>query len=88
MIRAEVIRKRLNKLDEYLRIRRGMQAYGFEAFAADPEKYGSAERFLQLAIEATIDVGNHVIAELELGVVNRYSDVPASWLRQGIAALS
>ena len=42
----------------------------------DPERYGSAERFLQLAIEAIIDMGNHVIADSELGVVNWYSDIP------------
>lgn len=77
MVRAEVVRKRLNKLDEYLFILRGMQKYSFEAFVRNPEHYGSAERFLQLAIEAIIDIGSHVIAELALGVVNWYSDIPA-----------
>jgi len=76
MVKAEVIRKRLNKLDEYLFILRGLQKYSFEEFVCDPEHYGSAERFLQLAIEATLDMGNHVIAELALGTVNWYSDIP------------
>jgi uncharacterized protein YutE (UPF0331/DUF86 family) len=53
-----------------------MQGYTFDEFAKDPEKYGSAERFLQLAIESAIDMGNHVIADLGLGVVNWYSDIP------------
>lgn len=76
MIRAEVIRKRLNKLDEYLAILQGLRSYTFEEFSANPERYGSAERFLQLAIETLIDLGNHVIAQLRLGTVEWYSDIP------------
>ncbi len=76
MVRAEIIRKRLNKLDEYLAVIKKLQRYSFEEFIADPERYGSAERFLHLAIEALIDMGNHVIADSELGVVNWYSDIP------------
>ena len=77
MVRVEVIRKRLNKLDEYLGILRDLQRYSFDEFIARPEVYGSVERFLQLAIEAVTDIGNHVIADLSLGVVNWYRDVPA-----------
>ncbi len=83
MVRAEVIRKRLNKLDEYLGILRGLQRYTFEEFVGDPERYGSAERFLQLAIEAITDMGGHVIAELNLGVVNWYSDIPTILAEKG-----
>jgi uncharacterized protein YutE (UPF0331/DUF86 family) len=67
----------LNKLDEYLSILRGYERYSFEEFSVNPELYGSAERFLHLAIETLIDLGNHVIAELELGTVNWYSDIPS-----------
>jgi uncharacterized protein YutE (UPF0331/DUF86 family) len=77
MVRAEVIRKRLNKLDEYLSFLYGLQRYSFEEFKADPERYGSAERFLHLAIEAITYMGNHIIAQLALGAVNSYSDIPA-----------
>ena len=77
MVRPEVVRKRLNKLDEHLIILRGYQGYSFAEFSINPERYGSAERFLHLAIEALIDLGNHVIAELELGVVDWYSDIPS-----------
>ena len=45
MVRVEVLRKRLNKLDEYLRILTRLQRYSFEEFMADPERYGSVERF-------------------------------------------
>lgn len=83
MVRREVIRKRLNKLDEYLRILHDLQQYSYDEFIGDPEHYGSAERFLHLAIEATLDAGNHVIADEQLGVVNQYSDIPDILAEQG-----
>lgn len=76
MIRPEVLRKRLMKLDEYLAILHQIRRYSYQEFLDNPERYGSAERFLQLAIETLTDLGNHVIAELELGNVDWYSDIP------------
>ena len=76
MVRKEVLRKRLNKLDEHLEILRRLQRYDFETFINDPEHYGSAERFLHLTIEALTDIGNHIIADLALGTVNSYRDIP------------
>lgn len=76
MLRPEIIRRRLEKLDEYLAILERLRGYSLEEFMADPERYGSAERFLQLAIEALLDMGSHVIAELGLGSVESYSDIP------------
>jgi uncharacterized protein YutE (UPF0331/DUF86 family) len=78
MVKIEVIRKRLNKLDEYLAILRGLQKYSLEEFLANPEHYGSAERFLQLAIETTTDIGSRIIADLGLGEVKWYSDIAAT----------
>ncbi len=69
-------RKRLDKLGEYLSILRKLREYEWEEFIRDPERYGSAERFLQLAIEAVNDIGSHLIAALSLGTVNWYSDIP------------
>lgn len=77
MVRQEVLRKRLNKLDEYLAILRGLQRYPLGEFLANPERFGSAERFLQLAIEAITDMGSHLVADLELGSVNAYRDIPS-----------
>jgi uncharacterized protein YutE (UPF0331/DUF86 family) len=70
-------------LDEYLAILNRLRQYSLEEFLANAERYGSAERFLQLAIEATIDIGNHLIATLSLGTVNWYSDVPAILMEAG-----
>jgi len=76
MVNPEVIRKRLNRLDEYLTILKKLQRYSRDEFIEDPEHYGSTERFLHLSIELLTDVGNHIIAEEELGTVNWYSDIP------------
>jgi len=76
MVNVEVIRRRLNKLDEYLAVLRGIQKYQLQEFLTNPEHYGSAERFLQLAIETTMDIGNHIIADENLGQINWYSDIP------------
>jgi len=76
MVRPDVIHKRLMKVEEYLAILQGMRRHSREAFLKDPEKYGSAERFLQLAIEALADMGSHVIADLDLGPVDSTADIP------------
>ena len=83
MVRPEVIRRRLEKLDEYLDVLRSLQEYDRKAFLADPERYGSAERFLQLAIESTLDIGGHVIAQLHLGSVESYRDIPVLLSQHG-----
>ena len=77
MVNKEIVRKRLNKLDEYLVILNRLKKYSFDAFIGDPEHYGSTERFLHLAIEAINDIGNHIVADDALGTVNWYSDIPA-----------
>ena len=54
-----------------------LRKYSLEGFVHDPEHYGSAERFLHLAIESILDMGNHIIADLDPGIVNWYSDIPS-----------
>lgn len=75
MVRREVIRKRLQRLEAYLQVLETLASYSESEFLASPERYGSAERFLQLAIEATIDIGNHIVADLQLGQVEVSRDV-------------
>jgi uncharacterized protein YutE (UPF0331/DUF86 family) len=75
MVKVEVIQKRINSLEEHIAILRSLQNYSLEEFLSNPEHYGSAERFLQLAIETTTDIGNHIISSLKLGEVNWYSDI-------------
>lgn len=46
-----------------------------DAFVSDPRNYGSGERFLQLAIETTLNVGHHLIAAEGLDQPESYADV-------------
>jgi len=81
---VEIVRRRLDRLSEYLKILEHYRNYSLEEFLVDPEKYGSAERFLQLAVEVVIDLGNHIVAERGLGSVEKSRDVPALFLENGL----
>ena len=52
-------------------------------FLSDPEHYGSAERFLQLAIEASLDMGCHIVADEGLGTVEQDRDIPRLFRENG-----
>ena len=84
MVRPEVLRKRLQKLGDYLAFLDRCRDYSLEEFLAEPQRYGSVERFLQLSIEAVNDIGSHVIADEDYGVVNRAADIPRLLEQQNI----
>ncbi len=84
MVRPEVIRKRLQRLEAYLDVLQHLARYSEADFLASPERYGSAERFLQLAIEATLDIGTHLVADLHLGPTEASRDVPQRLSEAGV----
>ncbi|MFA6109943.1 MAG: DUF86 domain-containing protein [Candidatus Latescibacterota bacterium] len=84
MVDRELVQRRLEKLDEYLEILSRLRRYGYEEFTADPEHYGSAERFLQLSIEVLSDLGNHVVADQHLGPVAVSADMPRLLAEHGL----
>jgi uncharacterized protein YutE (UPF0331/DUF86 family) len=75
MVNKNIIFKRLERLNEYLTILHDLQQYSFETFVADPQLYGSVERFLHLAVEVTLDLGSHIVADDQLGSVDVYRDI-------------
>ena len=83
MVDSNVLMARLAKLEEYVGILGELQHYSQSEFLASPERYGSAERFLQLAIECVNDMGNHIVADESLGVVDWKTDIPARLLEHG-----
>ena len=76
VVEPEILQRRLERLEEYLGILRRLSSRSLTEFVADPTLYGSAERFLQLAIQLVVDMGNHVVAAERLGRVQRTADVP------------
>ena len=84
MVKPEVIRRRLERFSEYLTILERYQRYDLGTFCSNPEYYGSAERFLQLAIEVSLDMGSHVIAEENLGTIEKSRDIPKRLREHGL----
>ena len=83
MVDAELIQRRLERLETYQGILATLSRYSCEEFASDPERYGSAERFLQLCIELIDDLGNHVVSDENLGAVSKSTDVPSLLAEHG-----
>ena len=63
-------------LQDYIEILEHIGQYSESEFLGNPERYGSAERFLQLALESVLDMGSHVIADEALGTVHQIRDIP------------
>lgn len=77
MVDKNVVKSRADRVVEYLRILDDIRRnHSREEFLANPLIYGSAERFLQLCLEALLDIGNHLIADDRLGKVEHYHDIP------------
>ncbi|MDZ7799541.1 MAG: hypothetical protein U5K81_01945 [Trueperaceae bacterium] len=74
-MRPDVVERRVRKFDELLGILEGIAVTPWEQFRNDPEKYGSAERFLQLATWVLNDLGAHVAVELYGGRIDSYRDI-------------
>jgi uncharacterized protein YutE (UPF0331/DUF86 family) len=64
-----IVRARVAKIREYVALLRKIRGLADEAhFIKDPLIYGNAERYLQLAIQAVLDVSNHVVADMKLNL--------------------
>jgi uncharacterized protein YutE (UPF0331/DUF86 family) len=72
----DVFERRTMRFVETLAILEHLRRTPWERFAVEPEKYGSAERFLQIAVEILDDLGAHLVARLGAGPVERYRDIP------------
>lgn len=64
MVEREIILTRISKLDEYIKFLYEVGEYSKDEYLNNLMIYGSAERFLHLAIECVIDIGNHIIADM------------------------
>lgn len=69
-----VIGDRLRRLDEYLATLRHLARLSREELTQDPVLLGSTERYLQVAIEACLDIANHIIAAERLRAPRDYAD--------------
>ena len=69
MVDRYVIQARLAKIREYIALLKKIRGLTDEEhFVKDPLIYGNAERYLQLAIQAVLDISNHVVADKKLSL--------------------
>jgi hypothetical protein len=54
VVNKEIVRRRLDQLAEHLEILGRYRSYSLKEFLAEPERYGSAERFLELTVSHRI----------------------------------
>lgn len=64
MVRRDIVLSRVDKLKEYISFLENIKNYTREEYVRDPLVYGSSERFLHLAIECVLDIGNHIISDM------------------------
>ena len=75
MVNREVVLNRLDHLKRNLEYLKGLRNYKKEEFSNDPDIYLRYERALHLAVEAVIDLGNHIIADQGLRTPESNRDV-------------
>lgn len=83
-MRDDVFERRTRRFAEVMDILERLATTPWERFREDPEKYGSAERFLQVAVEILDDLGTHLVARLGGAPVERYRDVPQRLAETGV----
>ncbi|MCX8193603.1 MAG: DUF86 domain-containing protein [Nitrososphaeria archaeon] len=71
-----IIYNKISKLKQYLKYLNELRRSSLREFREDFKISGSAERYLQVAIENIIDIGNEIISALQLKRPERYRDIP------------
>ena len=75
MVDKNVVLSRVSKIRESVGRLVALAALSEKAFTSDADACAIAERHLQVAIQAVIDIGNHVVADLDLGTPSDYKDI-------------
>ena len=69
MVDRYVVHARIAKIREYVALLRKIRGMADEGhFVKDPLIYGNAERYLQLAIQAVMDISHHIVADLNVNL--------------------
>lgn len=77
MVDANIVATRIQRIRECVGyLKRIGEVTTEESFFKDPILAGSAERYLQVAIQAVLDICNHIVADLGLEAPTEYRQVP------------
>ena len=86
MVDKHVVLSRVTKIRESVRRLVALATLSEKAFRSDPDACAIAERHLQIAIQSVIDIGNHVVADLDLGVPTDYKGIFALLAKRRIVS--
>ncbi len=75
MISNELINAMIDIIDENTRLIEELRPQGFESFSKSFRDVQAAKHSLQEAIEACLDIGNHIIAEKGFRRAEDYKDI-------------
>jgi uncharacterized protein YutE (UPF0331/DUF86 family) len=75
MIDREVVRKKLQELNSYLKEMEKLKAISWDEFFSSLSKQWMVFHGLQLSIQIVIDVGNHILASLGETQIEDYVDI-------------
>jgi len=75
MVDQNIIQARIEKIRESIARLRKFGTMSEDQFCEDDDSSKLAERHLEIAIQAAIDIGHHVIADMDLGLPQDYKDV-------------
>jgi len=74
LVDADVLRRRIDALLEYLQRLERFRSVARANFVHEPDVHHLAERYLHLAIEAALDIANHIIADQGYEAPETYRD--------------
>lgn len=75
MIDKELIRKKLQELNRYLRELENSKDISWEEFCSSLGKQWAICHGLQLSIQTLIDIGNHILAAIGENQIEEYVDI-------------
>jgi uncharacterized protein YutE (UPF0331/DUF86 family) len=84
MVDREILERRLRVLADLDDKLRGFLSITEEEFVSSDPLHDLAERYLHLAVECMIDVGNHILADRSTPVPETYREVFSGLAEQGV----
>lgn len=86
MVKKNVVAERLKRFQQYLQTLRAVQKFDIQQFKNDPFIHGTAERYLHLAIECLLDIGNHIIADRGYRKPETYAEIIEVLANEGVVS--
>lgn len=75
MFDADLVQTKLEKLQQYVALLEKLSKQPMESFVSDAFVRGNVERYLQLSIQACLDIGNHLLASNSTISPEAYRDI-------------